>query len=163
MPSTSSPSHTIHPTPTLSLFLTHPLRDDAEDAAQGLLQLLQARQAQDALALGAMGASLDSLNGLSAALTSAAVAGGGDPLEALAFYQQGRGSVQGFMHPLLQQHYAAAAAAAAAGRGRQGYRALGLEGDDGLSLSASGVAAGVFVCLFVSNYVFRCCSHASKH
>lgn len=103
------------------------------------MQLLQARQqlqAQDALALA--GASLESLNGLSAALTAGAVAaaGGTDPLEALAFYQQGRAGVQGFMHPLLQQHYAAAAAAAAAaagaaaGRGNGAYAALGLEGDD---------------------------------
>jgi hypothetical protein len=121
-------------------------RDDAVDAAQGLLQLLQARQgAQDALALQTslgLGASLESLNGLQAALTGAAVAGAtGDPLETLAFYQQGRESVQGFMHPLLQQHYAAAAAAVAAagGRGRVGYGSLGLvDGDDGMSMSLSG-------------------------
>lgn len=100
------------------------------------MQARQQLQAQDALALA--GASLESLNGLSAALTAGAVAaaGGTDPLEALAFYQQGRAGVQGFMHPLLQQHYAAAAAAAAAaagagaGRGNGAYAALGLEGDD---------------------------------
>lgn len=73
--------------------------------------------------------------------------GTGDPLEALAFYQQGRDGVQGFMHPLLQQHYAAAAAAAAAataaGRSRLGgaYGSLGLDGEE-LSLSASGAPAG---------------------
>lgn len=110
-------------------------RDDAEDAAQGLLQLLQARQTQGALALGA---SLESLNGLSAALQSAGV-GGADPWETLAFYQQGRGSVQGFMHPLLQQYYAPHLAAAATGRAGAGLAALGLTGgDDGLPESASG-------------------------
>jgi hypothetical protein len=76
--------------------------------------------------------------------------GTGDPLEALAFYQQGRDGVQGFMHPLLQQHYAAAAAAAAAvaagGRGRLGgaYGSLGLDGEE-LSLSASGARDGLGV------------------